>query len=33
VQRLSRPTFDRLQGLDADASAEIDAAVRRVVLR
>lgn len=33
VQRLSRPARDRLEGLDADASAEIDAAVRRIVLR
>jgi DNA-binding winged helix-turn-helix (wHTH) protein/TolB-like protein len=33
VQRISRPPDDRLEGLDADASAEIDAAVRRIVLK
>jgi DNA-binding winged helix-turn-helix (wHTH) protein/TolB-like protein len=33
VQRISRPSSDRLDAIDADASAEIDAAVRRIVLK
>jgi TolB-like protein len=33
VQRISRPPNDRLGALDADAAAEIDAAVRRIVLK
>lgn len=33
VQRIARPAGDRLDALDADAAAEIDAAVRRVVLK
>jgi DNA-binding winged helix-turn-helix (wHTH) protein/TolB-like protein len=33
VQRIARPAGDRLEALDADAAAEVDAAVRRLVLR
>jgi DNA-binding winged helix-turn-helix (wHTH) protein/TolB-like protein len=33
VQRISRPAGDRLAAIDADLSAEIDAAVRRIVLK
>jgi len=33
VQRIARPAGDRLVALDADAAAEIDAAVRRIVLK
>jgi TolB-like protein len=33
VQRVARPSGDRLDALDADAAAEVDAAVRRIVLK
>jgi len=33
VQRISRPADDRLDALDADAAAEVDGAVRRIVLK
>jgi TolB-like protein len=33
VQRISRPAGDHLDALDADAAAQIEAAVLRVVLK
>ena len=33
VTRIARPAGDRLDAIDADAAAEVDAAVRRIVLR